>query len=139
MNDGTQCWSCGDPAHDSAALRVRMRREGGGVYWKAGVRVPLCAGCRSAWRPALRARRTALWALTLGAVLAVSTLVVDLLTDPALGSGTMGLIAAAIAAVAAAVGVPAYRAQARHPEGLRHPHTHPDVVALTGRGFGILN
>ncbi|MEV7080416.1 hypothetical protein AB0N88_18080 [Streptomyces sp. NPDC093516] len=58
-------------------------------------------------------------------------------------SGALFTIAAGIGIVsgviAAAVGIPAHRARDRHPAGLRHPHTRPDVVALTDRGFGIVN
>lgn len=35
---------------------------------KAEISVPLCAWCKKAWRPALRARMAAVWSLTLGII-----------------------------------------------------------------------
>ncbi|MER5501850.1 MULTISPECIES: hypothetical protein [unclassified Streptomyces] len=148
MNGEEQCWSCGEPARPPAALDVRLRREeGGGVYLityrKARIRVPLCARCRKAWRPALRARVLLIWSLVLGATLVPTAFVMGWLMTSDHDPGTVFPIASgiggAIGVLAVAVGLPAYRAKDRHPEGLRHPHSHPDVVALTDSGFGILN
>ncbi|MER8225753.1 hypothetical protein ABTZ58_35465 [Streptomyces sp. NPDC094143] len=152
MNGGEPCWSCGDPARPSSTLNVRLRREEGGgpylvvvtvAYRKARICVPLCARCKKAWRPALRSRMLAVWSLTLGLILGPSALVMGALTAWSEDSGTVFVIAVgvavAIGGLAAAVGLPAYRAQNRHPQGLRHPHSHPDVVALTDSGFGMLN
>ncbi|MFF3485556.1 hypothetical protein ACFYXC_20135 [Streptomyces sp. NPDC002701] len=152
MNSGEPCWSCGDPARHSSALNVRLRREEGGgafpgviivAYRKTKIRVPLCARCKKVWRPALRSRMLAMWSLTLGLILIPSALIMGGLMAFYYQSGKVFAIAAgvavAIGGIAVAVGLPAYRAQDRHPEGLRHPHSHPRVVALTDSGFGILN
>ncbi|MGC9537048.1 hypothetical protein [Streptomyces sp. UG1] len=152
MNGGETCWSCGHPARPSSALIVRLRHEeGGGVYVvaitvayrKARIRVPLCARCRKVWRPALRSRMLAVWSLTLGLILVPSALIMGGLMASYYDSGRMFAIAVgiggAIGGIAVAVGLPAYRAQHKHSQGLRHPHSHPDVVALTSSGFGILN
>lgn len=152
MNDGEQCWSCRDPARPSSALNLRLRRDEGGVvylvavnvaYRKARIRVPLCARCRKIWGPALRARMLALWSLILGVTLVPTAFIMGGLMAWYYDSGTVLAIAAgigiAIGVLGIAVGLPAYRTQRRHPEGLRHPHSHPDVVALTENGFGILN
>jgi hypothetical protein len=83
------------------------------------------------------------WSLTLGLILVLSALGMGGLMASHYDSGRVFTIAAgiggAIGVVAVAVGLPAYRAKDRHPAGLRHPHSHPDVVALTDSGFAILN
>jgi hypothetical protein len=152
VNGGEVCWSCSEPARPSSPLHVRLRRaEGGGAhlvavtiaYRKAKIRVPLCARCKKVWRPALRARMGAVWSLILGLLLVPSALIMGLLMAQQYHGGTIfwlaGAIGAGIGGIAAAVCILAWRAQHRHPEGLRHPHSHPDVVALTDSGFGILN
>lgn len=152
MSSRERCWSCGDPARSSSALNVRLRRdEGGGFYLtlitveyrKVRVRVPLCARCRKVRRPALRSRMLALWSLTLGLILVPSAFDIGGLMAWSYDSGVVFAVAAgvgvAIEGVAVAVGLPAFRARNRHPEDLRHPHSHPDVVALTTSGFVIFN
>ncbi|MEV7001740.1 hypothetical protein AB0N62_29135 [Streptomyces sp. NPDC093982] len=85
----------------------------------------------------------AVWSLTLGLILVPSVLIMGGLMASSYDSGRMFAIAVGIGGatggIAVAVGLPAYRAQHKHPQGLRHPHSHPDVVALTSSGFGILN
>ncbi|MEU6449991.1 hypothetical protein [Streptomyces sp. NPDC046979] len=152
MNSRAICWSCAERARPLSPLRVRLRREEGGeayvvavtvAYRKAEISVPLCAPCKKAWRPALRARMVAVWSLTLGIILVPSALLVGLLMVQQYHDGAIfrlaGGIGVGIGAIAAAVCIPAWRARHKQPEGLRHPHSHPDVVALTDSGYGILN
>ncbi|MFF8717412.1 hypothetical protein ACF07T_39320 [Streptomyces sp. NPDC015184] len=84
-----------------------------------------------------------IWSLALGPALVLTAFIVGWLMTSDYDPGTVFPIASAIGVavgvLALAVGLPAYRAKDRHPEGLRHPHSHPDVVALTDSGFGILD
>ncbi|MEU3853801.1 hypothetical protein [Streptomyces sp. NPDC029554] len=107
------CWSCGKRARPSSPLRVRLRREEGGgaylvavtiAYRKAKVSVPLCAPCKKAWRPALRARMVAVWSLTLGIILVPSALVMGLLMAQQYHDGTIFRLAVGIGG--ASVGSP---------------------------------